>query len=116
MRVCKHLFSQCFLSQKDFSSSVGCGFCKAEHDHENVAKSKAGRLKETRDRPLSLFFHDFKEDNVKEGASRQPLENHKGVASMVLASLFDGHPHCHSYRGNATEDSHVEQSHNREDF
>ena len=30
--------------------------------------------------------------------------------------LFDGHPHCHSDRGNATEDRHVEQSHDREDF
>ena len=30
--------------------------------------------------------------------------------------LFDGHPHCHPDWGNATEDSHVEQSHDREDF
>merc|ERR1719500_259308 len=35
---------------------------------------------------------------------------------MVLASLFDGHPHCHPDRGNATEDSHVEQGNDREDF
>ena len=41
INVCKLSF---FLQQKDFSSSVGSGFCKAEHDHENVAKSKAGRL------------------------------------------------------------------------
>ena len=33
----------CKLSKK-FSSSVGSGLGKAEHDHENVAKSKAGRL------------------------------------------------------------------------
>jgi len=97
----------CKLSKK-FSSSVGSGLGKAEHDHENVAKSKAGRLKETRDLPLSLLLHDFEEDNVQKGASGESLEDHKGVTSMVLASLFDGHPHCHPDRGNATEDSHVE--------
>ena len=138
--------------QKEFSSSVGSRLSKAKHDHENVAKSKAGRLqrfmceqschkivgnlrlreratshlKETRDRPLSLFLHDFEEDDIKKGASGESLEDHEGVTSMVVASLqkieggvshlFDGHPHCHPDWGNATEDSHVEQSHGREDF
>ena len=44
-------------------------------------------LKETRDLPLSLLLHDFEEDNVKKGASGESLEDHKGVTSMVLASL-----------------------------
>ena len=33
-----------FFRSKKFSSSVGSGLSKAEHDHENVAKSEAGRL------------------------------------------------------------------------
>ena len=88
--------------------------------------SHTSHLKETRDLPLSLLLHDFEEDNVKKGASGESLEDHKGVTSMVLASLqnieggenhlFDGHPHCHPDRGNATEDSHVEQGYDREDF
>ena len=88
--------------------------------------SHTSHLKETRDLPLSLLLHDFEEDNVQKGASGETLEDHKGVTSMVLASLqniegyenhlFDGHPHCHPDRGNATKDSHVEQSHDGEDF
>ena len=42
INVCKLSF---FLNEKkEFSSSVRSGFCKSEDDHENVAKSKAGRL------------------------------------------------------------------------
>ena len=44
-------------------------------------------LKETRDGPLSLFLHDFKEDNIQERASCEALEDHKSVTSMVFASL-----------------------------
>ena len=41
INVCKLSF---FLRDKIFSSLIGSGLSKAEHDHENVAKSKAGRL------------------------------------------------------------------------
>ena len=61
---------------------VICAACVGEPHRIHTS-----HLKETRDRPLSLLLHDFKEDNVKEGASRETLENHKGVASMLLASL-----------------------------
>ena len=49
--------------------------------------SHTSHLKETRDLPLSLLLHDLEEDNVKKGASGESLEDHKGVTSMVLASL-----------------------------
>ena len=41
INVCKLSF---FIRDKILSSSIGSGLSKAEHDHENVAKSKAGRL------------------------------------------------------------------------